>query len=286
MTYHIQTLKTGLTVLGLKPLALRLYFRYLDLVSRMKPRFRLVVHGAEVVFVTEETRSRWFFHHRYRSGQWHEPAVTEQLAALVRDARSFADVGAHLGYYGCVAGALNRQIRLYLFEMNRELVGIIERNLKANRLGHHELVNAPVADRRKPVAYPGGTTKPGLSIRPATEDQQDDRMVVAEAVALDEFFATRGDLPDVIKIDVQGAELDVLRGAAGILERHHPALLLEVHPSLIGNFGGTVTELYELLARHGYQLRRFTDHRGERAGLIDVRKPRDLPEHTHMLLCV
>jgi FkbM family methyltransferase len=286
MRQDLQTVKIGLEALGLKPLALRLYFRYIDAVSRMKRRFRLRVQGTQVVFVTEDAHSRWFFHQRYRPGQLHEPAVTEELVALVRDAKVFADVGAHLGYFGCVAGALNRQVQLFLFEMNRELIGIIERNLEANRLNRYELVNSPVADRSRAVAYAGGSTDPGLSIRPAPEQRHDDRMVVAEAVALDDFFSARGIVPDVIKIDVQGAELDALRGAAGILEGHHPALLLEIHPSLIGSFGATVANVYDFLRQHGYRVRRFADHRSERTGLIDVRAPTDLPGRTHMLLCV
>ena len=36
-------------------------------------------------------------------------------------------------------------------------------------------------------------------------------------------------MPDLMKIDVEGAELDVLRGARGILAAHHPVLFLEVH---------------------------------------------------------
>jgi FkbM family methyltransferase len=54
-------------------------------------------------------------------------------------------------------------------------------------------------------------------------------------VALDDFCARRAIEPDVIKIDVEGAESEVLRGAREILARRHAALFLELHLDLAGN---------------------------------------------------
>jgi FkbM family methyltransferase len=285
--HHLPAIKSVITALGLKPLALRAYNHYIAEAGRLKARFRIVVAGAEVVFVTEDPNSKRFFHSRYRSGQLHEPPVTLELVAQIRTARVFADVGAHIGYFGCVAGAVNRRLQVFLFEMNHNLIGIIERNLAANRLDNCRIVNQAVADRSKPIAYPRDSTDPGLSIQTPSGQPDGGTEVVVEAVSLDDFFLAQGVVPDVIKIDVQGAELQALQGAERLLRKHHPVLFLELHPQIIGRFGGTVGELHELLMRHGYRLRRIADHRGgEHRRLIAVEGQDDLPEDTHMLLCV
>ena len=60
-------------------------------------------------------------------------------------------------------------------------------------------------------------------------------------------------IPKLIKIDVEGAELVVIRGASTILARHKPALILAVHPPLMPC--GGEAELFDLLHYYQYVLR-------------------------------
>jgi FkbM family methyltransferase len=58
--------------------------------------------------------------------------------------------------------------------------------------------------------------------------------------------------PTVLKIDVEGFELEVLKGAEGTLANHNCALFIEVHPYQLKLSGGSEDSLRELLADHGY----------------------------------
>jgi len=60
--------------------------------------------------------------------------------------------------------------------------------------------------------------------------------------------------PDVMKIDVEGYEIAVLRGAGRILREDRPLLFLEVHPQRIQQLGGSLRELGDILGGHGYRL--------------------------------
>ena len=62
--------------------------------------------------------------------------------------------------------------------------------------------------------------------------------------------------PQVIKIDVEGAELDVLRGAAGVLSACHPRIFLEAHSASLEE------ACSRELTRHGYDLRRLESSPG------------------------
>ena len=94
---------------------------------------------------------------------------------------------------------------------------------------------------------------------------------------LDELLSSESvyGAPNLIKIDTEGFELKILRGAKEILSRHQPVLFLEFFPDLIRQQGDTPDALLELLAAHGYEQCVFYDG----AGRLLTRAPiRDLDE--------
>lgn len=82
---------------------------------------------------------------------------------------------------------------------------------------------------------------------------------------LDDVIAAGALPPDVVKLDVEGSEGDVLRGARRLLVEHRPALVIELH--------GTATEVCDLLEAAGYAAERL-----DAAGA-----PRAAPPHAHLL---
>jgi FkbM family methyltransferase len=57
---------------------------------------------------------------------------------------------------------------------------------------------------------------------------------------------------DVMKVDVEGAELHVLRGARETLQRHHPKIVIEVIPDHLAGMNTTVDQLFSFLREMGY----------------------------------
>ena len=109
---------------------------------------------------------------------------------------------------------------------------------------------------------------------------------VADSVSLDEFFASKAVMPDVIKIDVQGAEMDALRGAEQKLRRRRPIIFLEVRPKFAGAFGTTPQEIYGFLPETGYkEIFVISEHRRDTGRLIKLDPDKGGPAHTHMLVC-
>ena len=63
------------------------------------------------------------------------------------------------------------------------------------------------------------------------------------------------DTIDLIKIDVEGAELSVLKGMEKIIKKYHPHLIIEIHPDRLEKyFNSTAMEVYEFLKEHSYKL--------------------------------
>jgi FkbM family methyltransferase len=81
---------------------------------------------------------------------------------------------------------------------------------------------------------------------------QDGTGLVVSAVALDDLVQDRSRL-SLIKIDVQGAEMLVLEGAAGILKACRLALFVELHEEGLKKFGTSVTAVLAYLSCYGYE---------------------------------
>jgi hypothetical protein len=72
--------------------------------------------------------------------------------------------------------------------------------------------------------------------------------------SLDSFVASARVRPDVIKVDVEGFELQVLRGSMSLLRAIRPVWLIEVHPPQLTLSGGTTDELFARLREAAYSI--------------------------------
>jgi hypothetical protein len=74
-----------------------------------------------------------------------------------------------------------------------------------------------------------GTSQGGVEADGQRPVLADGELISVPAITLDAFIATSSPPPHLIKIDLEGGEGEVLRGAANLLRTHRPALILEVH---------------------------------------------------------
>lgn len=86
----------------------------------------------------------------------------------------------------------------------------------------------------------------------ATGKGELDRTTVP-TITLDGFCATHGVVPDVLKLDVEGAEARVFAAATRFLSEHRGCLLIEAHPVALEHFGDSLQGLLAILADSGWQ---------------------------------
>jgi len=87
-------------------------------------------------------------------------------------------------------------------------------------------------------------------------------------VTLDKDLALHGIKPSevrFVKIDVEGAELEALRGASILLSVGRPAVYLELEPPWLKRMGHTVGDIFDEMAGHGYEPRLVSE-----SGLIPI----------------
>ena len=137
----------------------------------------------------------------------------------------FYDIGANVGYYSLMAARLSAPNgRVVAFEPLPRNIAFIQRHVALNRLENRiTVVKAAVSDHSGTAWFdPDISTSKGHI---AEVGQLEVRLV-----CLDELVKeSKIPLPDVMKIDVEGAEAEVLRGAMHILQSRHPLLYLDTH---------------------------------------------------------
>jgi FkbM family methyltransferase len=178
-----------------------------------------------------------------------EVSVFERLAAV---SDLILDVGANIGVYACTGAAhLSQNGRLIAFEPVPENISYLRRNVERNDLTGRVNVE-PVAVG----ASPGELTvhlsgeQSGKHSAAAANVGTSAGAVTMPMTSIDAYLAeSRLGPPDLIKIDVEGYEGFVLRGAAQTLTAL-PTLLFELHPELQANCGCDASELLDLVFAH------------------------------------
>jgi FkbM family methyltransferase len=183
---------------------------------------------------------------------WMGSAEKSFLGSIVRDDSIIADVGANQGVYSLWLAGLASKGRVYAFEPDPELFRCLEGNTTKNQLSNLLPIQAAASNQPGTLSFAVNRLNRGDN-RVTAQAGEDADIMEVRAVRLDDAIS---DLRlDVLKIDVQGFEIEVLLGAQEIL-RANPNLtiLFEFWPYGLRQAGHSTTELWNLLKEAGFSI--------------------------------
>lgn len=134
------------------------------------------------------------------------------------------DIGAHVGYYTLLSSTLvGPGGKVYAFEPLPRNIAFIKRHILMNLVTNVDVVEAAVSEKTGSTFFVEGEESPMGQI-------SSEGYLQVKTVSLDELVSTgKVEFPDYMKIDVEGAEYDVLLGARRIIREKLPKIFLATH---------------------------------------------------------
>ena len=162
-----------------------------------------------------------------RKGRW-EFEVSNVLVHVLRPGMAFVDVGANIGYFSVLASRrVGERGRVFAVEPDPYTVRLLEANLSRNGCANVSVLRMAAAAATGTVPFAVATEgRSGSSIRPGSTS-----LAAVPSARLDDVLGDEE--VDVMKVDVEGAEPWVLRGAEAIIRRSRElTIVVEFRPTL------------------------------------------------------
>jgi FkbM family methyltransferase len=141
----------------------------------------------------------------------------------IKSGMNVYDVGANAGFYTLLSSVLaGKQGKVYSFEPVPTNIAYIKKHIELNKLSNVIVVEKAVSDKN-------GKLKFSLSTNPSMGHFSDSGELEVETISLDEFVEKGNPKPDLIKMDIEGAELAALKGAIKTLRSSKPVIFLATH---------------------------------------------------------
>jgi FkbM family methyltransferase len=192
---------------------------------------------------------------------WKDPEMVDEFIGFMKlasSAKVLWDVGALFGFFSLAFTLGGADRRALAFEPNPISRVKLAECLHLNPTAKVEVFDCAVGLPGEVVKFERGFHFTAIAQSPAqsgaTSSTQLETVSMA-TVSIDELIARGLTPPDIIKIDVEGHELDVLHGAQKLLLAKKPSLSIEVHPGLLALRGTSGLAIAQFLEAAGYVFR-------------------------------
>ncbi len=158
------------------------------------------------------------------------------FSELARRSPVIVDVGAYMGLYSVIGAAFNPSASIIAIEPNPVNQKRLQKNIELNNASHVQIIKYAVGDAERPVAF----TVPDKEIISDTSSVNKEfsesfyrgelklKQITVPQISLDTLFPENSQPVDLIKIDVEGYEMNVFDGAQNFFREHSPVIFCEI----------------------------------------------------------
>jgi len=192
-------------------------------------------HFPDVQFIARKYWNRYFPGTRWERGyRWTLNSYMDYTEDFSRNiilspGDTFIDAGANTGMWTIQASRHYR--RVIAIEPTRSTLKILRKNLRINHIRNVTVIPKALSDRvgvTRFYRWPGGHM--GNTLLKTPVNYSDDYGEAVETGSIETVsIDSLGAMPDVIKLDVEGAETEAIRGGMQTISKFHPTLVIEIH---------------------------------------------------------
>jgi FkbM family methyltransferase len=208
----------------------------------------LIPSEAEVRILKGPLRGKKWIKGAGPNAYWFGTYEVERLRALANAVSPGAvvyDVGANVGIYSLLVSLLaGPSGMVYAFEPLERNLLYLRRHLTLNKIQNCVVLEAAVCNREGTRSFSAASWSSSMAHLSA------DGEISVPSTSLDSCIYGERHFrrPDILKIDVEGAEMEVLEGASRVLTETHPAIFLEIHGTQLH------ADCREFLSAMGYRI--------------------------------
>lgn len=190
-------------------------------------------------------RSIWL-RHFYK----YEKDVEKVIRDILGKGDVFIDIGANVGYFSVIASRIvGENGKVHSLEAIPKLCGLLSESIAINNIRNIKVLNnAAYSENRKIMFH----SMKNSAFSYISKDNTSDNPIEVDAITLDSLIDKIGKV-DVMKIDVEGAEMDVLLGGEKLIRRYKPKIVMEVLDWSLQRFNYSSKDVLSFLRDIGYK---------------------------------
>lgn len=183
---------------------------------------------------------------------FNEFVVTQLFNKYLREGMTVVDAGAHMGWSTLlICKRIGKSGRVIAFEPAKKYRAMLVKNIELNNYKNIEILDSALFDvnKRMKLSY-----SRGMLVSP--DDEAEGAEIVCQKLdsVSDEYKLSRIDL---IKIDIEGSEMNCLLGMEEVISKFNPILIIEVHPEYLDKYNFNPKNIITYLKSKSYKTRPF-----------------------------
>jgi FkbM family methyltransferase len=211
----------------------------------------------------------------------YEKGTIQLLHKFLKPGSAFLDIGANIGLMSSIASKIvGAEGKVLSVEANPKTIEILQHNLALNYAGNVSIFPFALGSEKGTATLfeNWNVNRGGASL--LSQDKQEGIDVPVEK--LDDIF--ENDKIDLIKIDVEGFELEVLKGGIELLKKQLPVLIIEVSEQRENEAGVSPKEIADFVRSLGnYKLYKQKGTKERKSALVEITSDSELPKHDNVV---
>lgn len=217
----------------------------------------------------------------YQTGTY-EKGTIQLLGDFLKQGSIFMDIGANIGLMSTIASKIvGEKGRVYAVEANPKTIEVLRHNCAINLCDNIEILPIALASEKgSAILYENWNVNRGGA---SLISQGDEHGITVSKERLDDLFSPDSPV-HLVKIDVEGFELEVLKGGVDWFKTQQPVFIIEVSTQRSNQEGATPESIISFVANFGnYSFYKQKGTKERRGKLVSVTSAQDLPEHDNLI---